>query len=325
MSDSSMLVSVIMPCYNAARYISTAIESVLSQQYKNFELIIVNDGSTDNSESVIKEFHDPRIRYFYQENKGQCAASNYGLRQARGELIKFFDADDVMNDMHISAQIERLNGDKDVLVSCAWGRFYTQNPNDTTFVPETVWKDMDALEWVKQSLLQRYDMMPGWLWLIPRVIIEKAGGWDERLSLNNDFEFSMRLLMQVKEVRFAGDAKLYYRSGITSLSQRPSVKAFEAALLSTDLGCSYLLAKENTEFTRRLCADRYQEWLFRIYPSEPALIAKIERKIQELGGSKRKMDGGFVQKLLCNLIGWKRTKLLKNFLQNYGYKKLPFK
>lgn len=324
MSQSGLLVSIIMPCYNAARYIGAAIESVLSQQYGYFELIIVNDGSTDDSERIIHGFTDPRIRYFKQENKGQCAASNFGLMQAKGDVIKFFDADDVMNDFHLMAQVERMNGDSDVLISCAWGRFYGHDPSEAHFIPEPVWRDLSSLDWIKAALTQRNDMMGAPLWLIPRSVIEITGGWDDRLSLNNDFEFSMRLLTHVKEVRFAEDAKLYYRSGNMSLSQRPSLKAFEAAVLSTDLGCSYLLAKENSDHTRGLCADRYQEWLFRIYPYDAHLEMELEQKIHALGGSKRQMDGGSVHRFLCRIIGWKRAKLLKNYLHSFGYRKLPF-
>lgn len=301
-----------------------SMESVLAQTYPHFEWILVNDGSTDETEAIIHSYNDKRIKYYKQKNKGQCAASNFGLSNATGSYIKFFDADDVMNITHLEAQVKKINGRTNALASCAWGRFYDGKPDSAKFIPEPVWKDMLSLDWIKGALSLKYDMMGGWLWLIPRKVIEKTGGWDERLALNNDFEFSMRLLTNVEEVKFAGDAKLYYRSGIPSLSQRLSVKAFEAALLSTDMGCSYLLDKENTAFTRSLCADRYQEWLFRIYPDDPVLVAKIEQKIGELGGSKRQMDGGSVHRILCKTIGWKRTKLLKNFLSSKGYQKLPF-
>lgn len=318
------LISIITPCYNAAPFLKEAIDSVLAQTYLYFEWILVNDGSTDETEAIIQSFSDSRIRYYKQENKGQCAASNFGLSMATGELIKFFDADDVMSEMHLEAQVKALDGRTDVLASCAWGRFYDDNPFSATFIPESVWEDMSSLEWIKASLQQQYDMMGAWLWMIPRSVIEETGGWDERLSLNNDFEFSMRLLTHVKEVRFAGDAKLYYRSGNMSLSQRPSLKAFQAAVLSTDLGCGYLLAKEKSETTRRLCADRYQEWLFRIYPYDAQLEVELQQKIHALGGSKRQMDGGRVHRFLCRTLGWKRAKRLKNYLQSLGYRKLPF-
>lgn len=319
------LVSVVMPCYNAAQYIAQAIESVIRQTHNNLELIIVNDGSTDGSEAIIHSFRDDRIKYVYQKNQGQCHASNTGLRHAGGDFIKFFDADDVMNESHIEAQLERLSGNENCIASCAWGRFYDSDSRSARFVPESVWQDMEPLDWIKNSLRQKYDMMGAWLWLIPKKIMDKTGGWDERLSLNNDFEFSIRLLLNAEKVLFAGGARLYYRSGITNaLSQKTSRVKFEAAILSNKLGCEYLLNKENSHEMRLLCANRYQEWLFRIYPYFPDLQLEINRKIEFLGGSNRKMDGGRVMRILDKMIGWKATKRLRIMLQKMGYKKLPF-
>lgn len=318
------LISIITPCYNAALYLREAMDSVLVQTYSDFEWILVNDGSTDETEAIIHTYNDTRIRYYKQENKGQCAASNFGLTKATGDYIKFFDADDVMNETHLESQLRKLNGRTDAVASCAWGRFYDTSHFSAKFIPEPVWKDMKPLDWIKASLSQPYDMMGGWLWLIPRQVIQKSGGWDERLSLNNDFEFSMRLLLNTTEVLFTEDAKMYYRSGIESLSNKTSEKAKRDAILSTDLGIGYLLEKENTTYTRQLCADRYKEWLFRIYPADKQLEKELEQKINTLGGSKRKMDGGRLFQLLSSVIGWRNAKLLKLKMKKAGYTKLPF-
>ena len=88
------LVSVIMPAYNGEKYIEKAIESVLAQTYSNWELIVVDDGSTDDTASIIKCYKDPRIIYVYQENRGQAAALNHGLNVAHGDYITTLDTDD---------------------------------------------------------------------------------------------------------------------------------------------------------------------------------------------------------------------------------------
>ena len=121
------LVSVIIPVYNAEKTINEALNSVIEQSYSFIEIIIINDGSSDNSENVIKHFNDTRIQYYSQVNKGQCAASNFGLTKAKGKYIKFFDADDVMNVTHLEAQILKLNGRIDAVSSCKWGRFYNND------------------------------------------------------------------------------------------------------------------------------------------------------------------------------------------------------
>ena len=89
-------VTVVMPTYNRAHLISTAIESVLSQDFKDFELIVVDDGSVDNTKEVVTSFQDPRVIYIKQENKGVAAARNTGLRRAKGRYITYCDDDDTL-------------------------------------------------------------------------------------------------------------------------------------------------------------------------------------------------------------------------------------
>ncbi|MFC2093351.1 glycosyltransferase family 2 protein [Bacteroidota bacterium] len=89
------MISVLMPVYNCELYISEAINSILSQTYSNFELIIINDGSTDNSEKIIKSFSDSRIKYFRTEHCGIPSALNFGLSKAKGKLIARMDGDDI--------------------------------------------------------------------------------------------------------------------------------------------------------------------------------------------------------------------------------------
>lgn len=100
------LVSVIMPAYNAERYIGEAISSVLAQTYTNWELLVVNDGSTDGTPAIIKCFQDPRIRLFHKENGGIGSARNMALKHVRGTYICGLDSDDVMPPGSIAARME---------------------------------------------------------------------------------------------------------------------------------------------------------------------------------------------------------------------------
>src|SRR5215204_3364964 len=95
MTQPPPAISVIMSAYNAGRYIGEAIDSVLKQTFTDFELIIINDGSTDDTESVVRSFGDPRIVLVGQSNEGIAAALNTGLVRARADLVARFDADDV--------------------------------------------------------------------------------------------------------------------------------------------------------------------------------------------------------------------------------------
>ena len=316
-------ISVIIPVYNAEKYLSETIKSVITQSWENLEVIIINDGSKDNSLEVINKYKetDKRIIAINQENLGQCAASNTGIKKATGEYFKFLDADDILSENHIEIQLKTLNNETDYIASCEWGRFFDGNPVSAKFNPEPVWKDMEPLNWIKTALNQRAEMMGGWLWLIPKQILNKAGMWDERLSLNNDFDFSVRVLLASKGVKFAKGARLYYRSGLNnSLSRTISEKACQSALLSNELGFKKIFELENSELTRKLCANRYQDWLYRIFPEHPEYIKESEKRIRELGGSTSICEGGKVFIILKNIFGWKIAKRIQRFIYKLFYK-----
>lgn len=258
---------------------------------------------------------DTRIKYYCQINKGQCAASNFGLSQAKGNFIKFFDADDIMNTTHIEAQYEKIKNSRSNIASCRWGRFYNEDFNSTKFVTESVWKDLTSINWLKTSLGQRHDMMGAWLWLIPKEILEKAGGWDESLSLNNDFEFSVRLLLASENVLFAENAIVYYRSGLpNTLSKSASVEKYEAAYNANLLGCQHLLSIDNSKSMQTFCANRFQDWVFAIYPNHLEIVKKFEQQIKIWGGSHIQIEGGKALIFLTKIFGWKRAKKIKSFL-----------
>ena len=305
------LISIITPCYNSEKYIVETIDSVLSQTYSNFEWIIINDGSTDNTSEIIKSYFDERIKYFYQDNMGQSAASNRGIRETSGEFIKFLDADDIINETHLEELIS-LADDDSTLVSCGWGRFYNDDLKSFSLEWEDVSRSMDSFEWIKTALSQRHDMMPGWLWLIPKKLMDKVGGWDERFALNNDFEFSVRLLMASKQVVFSPNAIVYYRTNTNTLSTTIYEDSLCNAIESNLLGIGYILERENTVFTRRICANRLQEWAFIAFPSYPKLYRQLKSEIKTLGGSNLKIEGGWKKRVVCFIFGWKLAKKLMN-------------
>ena len=95
------LVSVLMPAYDAEQFIAEAIESVLAQRYQEWEMIIVNDGSTDGTEGIITRYSDPRIKLISQENAGEASARNTALKHINGEYVAFLDADDFLLANHL--------------------------------------------------------------------------------------------------------------------------------------------------------------------------------------------------------------------------------
>lgn len=117
------LVSIITPCYNGAAYISETIESVLSQTYSYWEMLIVDDGSKDDSAFIVKSYgeKDNRIRLIQQANAGSAAARNHGIRQAKGQYIALLDADDVWHPDFLEQQIKFMKRKNAICVCCSYG------------------------------------------------------------------------------------------------------------------------------------------------------------------------------------------------------------
>lgn len=103
----SIKVSVIIPTYNRAEFISDAIESVLNQTFEDYEIIIVDDGSTDNTKQIVQSYTS-KVKYYYQEQSGVSSARNYGIKAATGEYIAFLDSDDQFLPQKLEKQVEVL-------------------------------------------------------------------------------------------------------------------------------------------------------------------------------------------------------------------------
>ncbi|RYZ25831.1 MAG: glycosyltransferase [Chitinophagaceae bacterium] len=307
------LVSVCMPAYNAAKYIGEALNSLLDQSYPNLEIVVVNDGSTDGTCDILNQYETRGVRVIHQHNCGQCAAANTAFQHSSGEYIKFFDADDLLSRDFIANQVKKLEGRDDVIASAAWGRFYGNDLSSFKLQKERVYQDMRPMDWLVSSFEYGENMMQCALWLIPRKVLTLSGLWDERLSLINDFDFFIRVILASTEVFFAHDAILYYRSGIeTSLSGQKSRKAMESAFLSVKWGVETILRYENSDRTRRICADAFQLWAYQFYPQHISLFEKAREEIKALGGSQIPFPAGGKTRLLTQIFGWKNTKRMKS-------------
>ncbi|NIK91360.1 glycosyltransferase family 2 protein [Mangrovimonas sp. CR14] len=314
-------ISVIMSVHNAEKYVGDAIASVLNQTFRNFELILINDGSTDSSNEIILNIKDSRIRFYCQENQGQTKTSNKGVELSKGKYIKFFDADDILHPEHLEKQFKALSGSEDKLASCQWVYFY-QNHKNLTFPLETTNKNyMNPMDWFYDSHEYDQGMMGAWMWLIPRTLLDKSGYWNESLTLNNDFDFSVRLLCASKGVVFAKGSKIYYRKGVSNaLSGTTSRSAMESAISTTEMAMRTILSLENSDRMNRLLANRFQSWVYVMYPKHPDLIKKAEEHITSLGGSDLRPAGGSLFHMLNKIMGWKRTYKIQYLAYKFGWK-----
>ena len=311
------LVSIIIPLFNCEKYIKNTVLSALNQSWPNKEIIVVNDGSSDNSLKQIDSFiKEKNIVYVEQGNKGGSAARNKGLEIASGEYIQFLDADDLLAADKIEVQMQSLYGREDVLIHGLWARFVNDpKKEELLWEPEKfVRKDLKAIEWLCSLQTSACHS-----WLTPRKLIDKAGKWNEDLILNQDGEFFSRVVAQSEEVIFNHESKVYYRS------QRPgSVTkkyAEDNAIISNYTTCQLfeelILNIENSERTREACANKYMKFVYAYYPKRKDIMDKVLLKIDSLGGSTAKLRYKGKLGTLSKVIGWKRSLELKNLINNY--------
>lgn len=316
------LVSIIIPSYNAAPWIEETLESALKQNWKNTEIIVVDDGSTDASLEIAKKFISRGVKVFSQTNKGASAARNKGFQESQGEFIQYLDADDLLAPDKIERQLKILGSDRhsNYIASGEWARFY-QNPEEALFIAQFLWQDMSPVDWLVNAWENHLMMHPA-AWLVPRQIAERAGLWNESLSLNDDGEYFCRVLLASQGVKFCQGAKSYYRSGnSTSLSGSKSRRAWESAFLAMELGTSNLLATEDSPRTRHACATVFQRFIYEVYPDVPDFQKKAQQKVEKFGGSDLPASGGPMFKLLSSYLGWQRAKKMQKLFYQFGYAK----
>jgi len=316
MEETSPLVSICMPAYNSANYIAAAINSVINQSYKNLELIIVNDGSTDETFSIANNFDDDRIAVYTTDNRGQCAAANEAFRLSKGKFIKFFDSDDILSENFVEEQIKLIHNKPGCIACASWGRFYGNDLSTFELNANQNDYNQQPFEWLINSMRDGHVMLQCALWLIPRNILLKSGLWNEKLSLINDFDFFIRVLLKAEYLYFSPNSILYYRSGVLdSLSSQVTRKAALSAFTSLTFGIESMLAKDNSIQIKKIAANTFQNFIYDYYPEFPDLINLAEKKVFEYGGSDIKFSTGGIMSVLSRIVGWKMSKRIRKLLK----------
>ena len=300
-------VSVLIPCYNAEKYLGETLESVFSQTWPNLEVIVVDDGSTDKSGDVLRSFKRANLIAIRQSNRGQTAALNVCVGLATGDFVQYLDADDLISLEKISIQIDRLLEAPDCIATAEWGRFY-RSPSETKFNSYSEWRDLDPLDWLAQGMRM---MFPA-LWLIPIGIVRRAGPWDETLSLANDAEYFTRVLLNAEKVLFCKGARCYYRSGVrTSLSGAKTRSAWRSQERVIELCEARVRAREDSERIRQLFAIQWQLHAHAVYPYFPKLANQALQRARALHPIQIRPGGGLTFSLVSHALGWKIARRLQ--------------
>lgn len=227
--ENKHLVSIIMPVYNAEKFIREALDSVLQQTYDNWELLIYNDFSSDKSENIIKEYiNDTRVKYFYgNKNIGAFKAKNYLINKAHGDFITFLDADDLMNTKRIELQLDRMTNDEKLgMVGCQV--LYVNEKK------EILRKSKKPITYDEiKFAINSNNVIGGSIMFIRRAALEKVGGgfrsYFDRLSYQ-DYDLSM-LLVENYKCENLKEFLYTYRQHVKSISKSIS----EDRLIAKDL------------------------------------------------------------------------------------------
>jgi glycosyltransferase involved in cell wall biosynthesis len=196
------LISVIVPCYNYAHYIGDCLESILVQTYINWECIVVDDGSTDNSVDVINEYcsKDNRIKCFTQINSGPTIARNFGLKISQGEYVQFLDADDKIESKKFETQLQLFEANKNVDLIYSEAKFFSNaNPEKLYDNLDLVSKsDLKTISGSGDNLIQallKENIMVICSPLTKKKVFNDFGGMDTDLYYYEDWELWARLAM----------------------------------------------------------------------------------------------------------------------------------
>lgn len=182
----SLRISVIIPTYNRGWIIKEAIDSVLTQNYSDFELIVVDDGSTDDTQNILAEYKS-RIRILQQDNKGVSAARNYGIDKARGDYLAFLDSDDIWLQNKITTQVNFFKQDPDSLI-CQTQEIWIRNGKRVN--PKKYHKKYSGM--IFEKTLPRCLVSPSAV-MIKKSLIEEVGCFDETLPACEDYDLWLRI------------------------------------------------------------------------------------------------------------------------------------
>jgi glycosyltransferase involved in cell wall biosynthesis len=180
--------SIIIPTYNRAETLIRAMNSVLYQTCQNFELIIVDDGSTDETREVVESRHDPRIRYLrHAHNRGPSAARNTGMRAAKGNYIAWLDSDDEWFPNKLEEQLRIFGPGPNPVEASSTGYYIHSKSSNRKVIPFT------SSSW-SRSLLLRCDLAPGSTLLFRRSVLSEIGYLDEQLIRYEDWDWLIRFI-----------------------------------------------------------------------------------------------------------------------------------
>ncbi|RZL69859.1 MAG: glycosyltransferase [Pedobacter sp.] len=265
-------ISVIMPAYNASKYIEASINCVISQVYKNWELIVVDDGSTDDTFTIIERYThiDDRIKVIRQENKKQGEAKNQAIKNCTGKYLAFLDADDLWMPNKLSISLRELKkGNYDLLFTDAYffeNEFIELKQYQTFGITEHIYHGKEGI-----LMFLENNRIPNLTVLVKTDIITFAGPF-RNIHAAEDYDMWLRLLSHGARFKAIGETLSMYRMHNESVSAKDRNAIYETISV---LKCFGAQNNEFKEIVRKISKDKFRYWLY----NDPHLTKKKIRAL----------------------------------------------
>jgi len=246
---SEALVSVIIPCFNSEKWIKFTLESVYQQSYKNIEIILIDDGSTDNTKSIIKNYYKD-IKYIFKKNEGPAAARNVGLKIATGEYIAFLDSDDLWDHQKIKKQVDYLDNHGEIALVFNNVKVINEE-NEIQYITNKK-VPMNKKKLIRDLYLGKIGMNTPTI-MIRRSVFDEVNGFDESLKRREDHYLMIEIAAKF-QVIFMEDSLTSVRVNSKSISRttKPDelLELYSPFLKKTVDNFPFLKKYQNTAYSR---------------------------------------------------------------------------
>lgn len=309
---ASSLVSIVIPSFNAQSTIAATLESCIQQGYQVWEAIVVDDGSADETTSVVQQFanRDERVQLFSRPHCGAPSARNFGVLKARGAFVKFLDADDVISPGMLERQCQLLEEFPNYIAHASWVHF-RESPGDVAHTARSTDRDFnDSAELL--STVWNGAMCPLHAWMMPKELVHERA-WDETLTLNQDGAFMAQIIAHAEGSKFSKEVAYYRRPTAGHVSQQMGRQHMESLLRVLDIYravCDHLASSKSLK-------DAYNHQVYTVayrsstHPEEYKYLGAALTRFIGTNRERGPLSASFAMRMLVQLLGVKSALRLR--------------
>ena len=264
------MISILLPVFNVEKYVKKSIDSILLNTFKDFELVIINDGSKDNTHQFINSYDDPRIKYFKKTNSGLIETLNYGLKKCSYPIIMRMDGDDIISSNKIENQLIYFKKSNSILTGTS-GYLIDSHGNKTA--------QIDLPTKHNEILKSMLKFSPSFIHpsvMFYRDAVSKAGGYDSNFNHAEDFDLFLRL-SKIGKISNLAERLIYLRKHENNISLLNAEEQIRNTLISKDIYKSNICKLNKSTYTKH--KQKIENSFFnRIYIKIHLLIIKVENE-----------------------------------------------